>query len=37
LRNQLAQYDQRLKVLLYSVVGVGLLSMIAFALAILMR
>jgi SpoVK/Ycf46/Vps4 family AAA+-type ATPase len=37
LRNQITQYDQRLKVLLYSVAGVGLLSLIALVLAILMR
>jgi len=37
LRNQVAQYDQRLKVLLYGVVGVGLVSLMALVLAIVLR
>ena len=37
LRNQVTKYDQRLKVLLYSVSGVGLLAVIAFVLALLLR
>jgi SpoVK/Ycf46/Vps4 family AAA+-type ATPase len=37
LRNQMAQYDQRLKVLLYGVIGVGLLGVVALILAIVLR
>jgi len=37
LRNQLAQYDQRLKVLLYSVAGIGLVAVVALILAIVLR
>lgn len=37
LQNQMTQYDQRLKVLLYSVVGAGLLGIIALVLAIVLR
>lgn len=35
LRNQVAQYDQRFQMLLYGVIGIGVLSVIALGLAIL--
>jgi hypothetical protein len=37
LRNQVAQYDQRLKVLLYGIIGVGLLAAVALILVIVLR
>jgi SpoVK/Ycf46/Vps4 family AAA+-type ATPase len=37
LRNQVMQYDQRLKVLLLSVVGIGILAVIALVLALVLR
>jgi len=37
LQNQVTQYDQRLKVLLYGVIGVALLGVIALILAIVLR